>query len=439
MTTILSKPAPKSGSAASPIVILRNPARRGPVLLAMDGVDGIDDAAKASTAKSLALRLDVPCRVVSVIEPWPMYAGAPAMWPVPPLPLAAGEFVRAREGSVRRRLSATFGEDCRLDIRIGRTAREIRELAREVDASLVVMGAAPHRLLGHVVSGGRSAQVLRGAPCPVLSVAPTLEGLPRRVVAAVDFSPASIRALQAALLVMDPEATVTLVHVALARELTRAPESAALPDEQTTLRFERLRQRLAPYAPARVRFDMRVLSGAVVPELLGVAESLGADLIVAGTHGPAFIERMFLGSTATNLLHLASCSVLVAPAPRGAEAMDLELAMFGAATTTDANEWGAVLDALSRRNSGRRVTLEVDDPDFGAQIEVTGYVLRGLAFDAHDRRVEVMVAAPQEGGGHLTRTIAHVDAIAVVSGTDGSDRALAIRHGRGQTILFIAA
>jgi hypothetical protein len=32
-------------------------------------------------------------------------------------------------------------------------------------------------------------------------------------------------------------------------------------------------------------------------------------------------------------------------------------------------DWGAQLDAFSRRNVGRRGTLEVDDPEIGAQAQ----------------------------------------------------------------------
>jgi nucleotide-binding universal stress UspA family protein len=350
---------------------------------------------------------------------------------------------QAREDAVRRYLAESMGaaDTWTLDVRLGQTAREIRDVAREIDASAIVMGAAPHRLFGHMVAGARAAQVLRGAPCPVLSVSPALSELPRRVVAAVDFSPASIRAVQAALFLVGAEATLTLVHVAVTQELGRSAFRPARPepDSYASTRFDRLREQLAPYTPSGVVLDTRLIQGGVAQEVLEYARWLGADLVAVGTHGPGFVERMFLGSTASNILHLAPCTVLASPAPSPAEAIDLALRVSGTAMTAKPEDWPELLDAVSRRDAGRLVTVEVDDRDFGAQIEASGYLLRGITFDPHDRRVALMLEAPQGGGAHLTRSIPNVDSIAIVTGPDGRDRALAIRHGRGQTLLLMTS
>ncbi|MGH7693615.1 MAG: DUF5335 family protein, partial [Gemmatimonadaceae bacterium] len=108
------------------------------------------------------------------------------------------------------------------------------------------------------------------------------------------------------------------------------------------------------------------------------------------------------------------------------------------ATMTASKDWPGVLDAVSRRDAGRRVTMEVDDRDIGAQVEASGYLLRGITFDPHDRRVAIMLEAPQGDGAHLTRSISHVDEIDIAANPDGSDRALVVRHGRGQTLLLLS-
>ena len=43
-------------------------------------------------------------------------------------------------------------------------------------------------------------------------------------------------------------------------------------------------------------------------------------------------------------------------------------------------EWSATLDAFTRRNLGRRGTLEVDDPEIGAQAQEHDYPLLGAAY-----------------------------------------------------------
>jgi hypothetical protein len=49
-----------------------------------------------------------------------------------------------------------------------------------------------------------------------------------------------------------------------------------------------------------------------------------------------------------------------------------------------------------------------------------------------------MLEAPEETSGHLTRSIPNVETIGITTGLDGRDRALAVKHGRGQTLLLLA-
>jgi hypothetical protein len=66
-------------------------------------------------------------------------------------------------------------------------------------------------------------------------------------------------------------------------------------------------------------------------------------------------------------------------------------------------------------------------------------VLQGITFDPYDRRVAIMLQGPGTTWGHLTRSIPNVDSVAITSGPDGHDSALAIKHGRGQTLLLFTA
>jgi nucleotide-binding universal stress UspA family protein len=346
------------------------------------------------------------------------------------------EIRQLREEGVRNTLARALGDaGWSLEVRLGQVAREIRNYAREIDATVIVMAAHPHRQFGHTVSGVRAAQVLRGATCPVLSIAPNSLPLPRTIVAAIDFSPASIRAAQAALLLAADDARLTLVHVS---SVFHERDSSSAPEPDASALFDRVREELAPFTPSLLPLETRVMEGEVVQQLLEFANSSGADLFVVGTHGPGFVERMFLGSVAANALHLASCTVLASPAPSAAETADLQLRVRGTTTMTSPNEWASTLDEVSRRDVGRFVTMEVDDREIGAQIEAGGYVLQGIAYDPHDRRVSIMLESPKISDGHLTRSIANIDSIAITRAADGRDRALAITHGRGQTLLFLS-
>jgi universal stress protein A len=70
-----------------------------------------------------------------------------------------------------------------------------------------------------------------------------------------------------------------------------------------------VRERVARYGipPERVT----VLYGRPAAEIQAHARSLGADLIVVGSHGRHALARIMLGSTANGVLHGSPCDVLV--------------------------------------------------------------------------------------------------------------------------------
>lgn len=55
--------------------------------------------------------------------------------------------------------------------------------------------------------------------------------------------------------------------------------------------------------------SLRVTSGSIKAEILRVAEEIGADLIMLGTHGRHGVG-LLLGSTANSVLHGTPCDVL---------------------------------------------------------------------------------------------------------------------------------
>ncbi len=78
----------------------------------------------------------------------------------------------------------------------------------------------------------------------------------------------------------------------------------------------------------------------------------------------------------------------------------------------------------------------MDDPAFGAQVEAQGYVLHGVDYDPKDERVDIMLGAPGRPGAHLTRTIAQAETLAVNTTPEGADRAIAIGHNHGHTLVL---
>ena len=65
--------------------------------------------------------------------------------------------------------------------------------------------------------------------------------------------------------------------------------------------------------PQRLTVGVRVEVGAPAPEIVAAVESLGADLVVLGTHGTRGFEHLMLGSVAERVLRTCPVPVLTVP------------------------------------------------------------------------------------------------------------------------------
>jgi nucleotide-binding universal stress UspA family protein len=72
-------------------------------------------------------------------------------------------------------------------------------------------------------------------------------------------------------------------------------------------------ERMVPDAEERERIgriQRHVARGHAAPEILRLAEKLGADLIVMGTHGRSGIAKLLVGSVAEKIVRRAACTVV---------------------------------------------------------------------------------------------------------------------------------
>ena len=425
-----------------------DPPVRGPVLLASAGRGATN--ATFFLASLLAERFHVGVEVAGVLEPYPvlLFGEQPPMYP-PDFETIQRDVIRR---SIERRLDA-IGPDAEkwpVTIFYGDPARAIATVAREHDSTMIVVGLGRHDRLSRLPGGERALHILRSADRPVLAVAPDAVALPKTAVVGMDFSAASVRAARAALMTIAEDGLLVLVHVRPLIDLlplyatkehshesyeTLLENWRAKSDKETAALFARLREELRQYAPKGVTIETQTRSGVVLEQLLEIADEKGAHLVAVGTHGPGAIERFFIGSVATEVLRHAGRSVLVAPAPEAAESARLSLRLQGTANVVKPEEWATVLEKFSARNDGRRVKLEVDDPDLGAQVQQSGFALLGATYDHHDKRVDVMLGDPQNHTRHLTRSIPRADDISIVAEPDGPERTLRVLSGRSQTLV----
>jgi len=435
--TLQEAPSTEGSVAPSQTVPASNPALRGPVLLATDGAG--QSGASVIAARLLAEQLGVPLEVVTVLQPDLIYGEA-----LGGMPIYVPEVEEARRANRAAAVSdfiARYSGDAPtppVHTRFGGIADEIARVARERDATLVVVSAAPHQRLNRFIAGERAVQVLRGSTVPVLSVPPGFSTLPRNIVVAVDFSPASVRAAQAALLLLGKGGTLTLIHI-LSPLLGDAPLRDATggdPANAVQTLFGRLRDELRLYVPDEATIETRVRIDQDAEGIVACATDIGADLIAVGTHGPRLLERIFVGSVAARVVHTAAQTVLAVPPPSAAEALELWLRITGTATSTRPRDWTEALDTFSRKNRGCQVTIEIDDPRIGAQVLARG-VFAGATYDRNDQRVEVMVGQGDDVHRHVMHSIPSVESIAMTTDERGGFEALELRHGLGHTLVFV--
>jgi hypothetical protein len=167
---------------------------------------------------------------------------------------------------------------------------------------------------------------------------------------------------------------------------------------------------------------------------MAFAASVNADLIATGSHGHGFMARLLIGSVATKLVRCSTHSVLVVP-HRAAMTKSRIVVSEPVTKSVPRVEWTSTLKDFTAKNMVRTTTLEVDDPEYGAQAQEHDYPFLGASYDKYDECVELMLGDLSSIGRHLTRCIADADGIDIMSDEQGRDIALRIAHGAGQTLL----
>jgi nucleotide-binding universal stress UspA family protein len=424
MTTVPTTIAPPTGRVTAAPRVGR------PLMVAITGGSA---PAIVAAAQAAAARLGGIPQVVTVREPVPLYL--PDAGVLPLHPDVEAEQLRRQLDDVTRALRLVANDAATWPVVVveGQPARTIAQLARERRARLIVLGIGRHAPVDRLFGSETALQTIRMADRPVLAVAPDFAGLPRRAVAAVDFSPASVRAAEEALALLADGGTLTLVHVRPHYEdLVRPDEAWDLDhDQRVGVLFQRLIAGLEPRPSVTV--TTVVESGDPAGQVLAVAEREGAELIASGSSGLGFFERLIVGSVATRILRRATVSVLAVPRPSAAEAELIERQLASRVKVPESTRLTALLEAFSQRNAGRPTQLEIDDPALGARRPDSGHPLLGVSYDQREGRLSLTLGAP--GGGTLTHSISGVTSVAVLADPHRRDLALQAKHGRGQTIL----
>ena len=220
------------------------------------------------------------------------------------------------------RLKTPEGAAVTTKIAQGPVITAILHEAREMPADLIVMGTHGHSGVERFLLGSIAEKTLRKATCPVLTIPPAAPDAPstpqpfQSVLCAVDFSPASLKALDYALsLARESGRRLTLLHVfdwdedrLMPAQFDQATRTIRHEHREATL--ERLRA-LVP-GEAQTWCDVRVITATGRPheEVVLAAAAERADLIVLGAHGRRASDVLLLGSTTNQVVRHATCPVL---------------------------------------------------------------------------------------------------------------------------------
>lgn len=253
-------------------------------------------------AALLARALDVPLVLVTVIPPSSTGAGR--------FRLKRNKLTEETATAALDALAATMTDltVTRL-VRNGRVAPTIAALVSEYDAGLVVLGLHKERLVLDTLRLTTMEQITLAVPCPVL-VAHRPDVTPyRRVLGAVTFAPASVRAMAMAAR-LAPGAEFHAIH---ALEITSRDRRAgtSLQDSAVMTEAQLLREAFLqmPELPPDLHLP-EIIPGGVHEVISYRVTELQPDLLVIGSHSGR--NPNTLGNFARDLMRAPPTDLLIA-------------------------------------------------------------------------------------------------------------------------------
>lgn len=210
------------------------------------------------------------------------------------------ELTRIEAETRRRGTDIHSANDC------GIICERILQSVHDNHADLLVLGTKATTQAGRMALGIIARKLLARTPCPMLMVSPECEahllsaGVWRKVLAATDFSIASLEALGYAHRVAYER--LMIVHV------EPCAENSDLKNCLERLRF------LAPFNESHtVPVEHLVMTGNPAQLIADHANKFHADLVILGSPDDELTEEDFCSSTVLQVVSRVSCPVLCVP------------------------------------------------------------------------------------------------------------------------------
>jgi nucleotide-binding universal stress UspA family protein len=206
----------------------------------------------------------------------------------------------------------------------GIPSEEVITAAWAEDSDLIIVGTRGKTGLAHVLLGSTAERVIRGAPCPVMTVRTELadaedDGAPsrpvtlERILVPVDFSDCSLDALAYAVVVaQQAQASLMLLHVLepVSYGLDFTFGQSRTREEEREIWTKRLEGLVSSHQQPHMHMESQLRGGVPADSILDAVQSVSCDLIIMGTHGRRGVSHVISGSVAETVLRKARCPVI---------------------------------------------------------------------------------------------------------------------------------
>jgi nucleotide-binding universal stress UspA family protein len=293
------------------------------------GVDGSPESVRAACfGASIAERAGTTCLLVHAVPPY--WADLPPTV-VPDTALLNQQATDQARTLIRQGLEDAVPRPVleQMEVHVGRPTVVLDAVARRVEAEAVVMGGKHHRALARL-GGSSITHLVRSGNVPVLATDGALPDI-ERVLACVDLSPAASLTLATAERWASAfAARLRVLHAVEPMPVVPGVTLAVAEDEIYRSASRVVDLEIAP----RVRYpraEIVVRRGRATAAIVTEATQWGASLIVLGSHGKGWVDRLMLGSTSERLLQIIPAPTLIIPAACAvADPLGLDLALSAA-------------------------------------------------------------------------------------------------------------
>jgi nucleotide-binding universal stress UspA family protein len=196
-----------------------------------------------------------------------------------------------------------YGVDVKTIIKVGSASKEICNAAKEIEASLIVMGTHGYSPIEEIVIGSTALKVITKSPCPTMAMSSLADHKGYfRILMPID---TSVNTRQKVNYTLELAKTFSAAVHAVAL-LTDGEESEKPALEVILHQIEKLAKEKGVNFHSEIIMDVKNRATASVE----MTDKLGADLIVIMTDQDAELSGFFLGPYAQQVIHLTKVPVI---------------------------------------------------------------------------------------------------------------------------------